>query len=95
MKHAWTRGEAWGKATAALVGGLVLFVAFSLFTGVVLPRLGVGLSLSVALGVLLGTPVWAAAITGAVLARSGLRAWLLVGGACLAVGGAVAAALVL
>ena len=90
MKHDWTRGEAWGKITASVVGGLLLFVALTLFTGIVLPRLGLGLSLSVALGVLVCVPAWGIAIVAAVLARSGGRAWLGIGGASLLVGGTVA-----
>ncbi len=95
MKHAWTRREAWGKATAALFGGLLLFAGFLVFAGAVLPRLGVGVSLSLALGVLLCVPVWAGAAAFATLARSGLRAWLGVGGAALALGMASALALLL
>lgn len=84
MKHAWTRSEAWGKGTAAFFGGLLVFGAFLLFAGAALPRLGLGASLSLALGAGLCVPLWAGAMTVALLARSGARAWLLVGGAALA-----------
>lgn len=95
MKYTWTQREAWGKGTAAGIGGLLLFVASTLFTGVVLPTLGLGLSLSVALGVVLCVPTWVAAMVGALLAKSALRAWLVVGGATLLLGGAVTLVLTL
>ena len=80
MKHAWTRGEAWGKGTAAALGGPLHLVVAVVFAGAVLTRLGVDESLAAATGVLLGVPAGALAVALALLARDGRRAWLLVGG---------------
>lgn len=91
-KHPWTRAEAAGKVTAAVVGGPLWLVAWTVAAGAVLPRLGASPSLAAAAGVLLGLPAWGAAGLAAVLAPSGRAAWRWVGGVALllAVGAAAA-----
>ncbi|MDT0632781.1 hypothetical protein RQM47_00830 [Rubrivirga sp. S365] len=83
MKHAWTRGEGWGKGTAAVLGGFAVFLLFGMALGTALPLLGVPLGWTVGLGVALCVPVWALVVGWAVLAPSGRGAWLRVGGAAL------------
>ena len=51
MKHTWTRGEAWGKVTAALFGGFLVFLIFGMALGTGLPALGLSLDVAVATGV--------------------------------------------
>lgn len=92
MKHSWTRGEAWGKATAALLGGFLVFLtsALALCTG--LPQLGVSLSAAIGLSVVLCVPAWALASGWAVLAPHGRGAWLRLGLTTLALVAITAAA---
>ena len=83
MKHKWTRGEVWGKATAALLGGFIAFVLFGLALGEGLPDVGVPVGVAVAVSVALSVPVWVLLIGWVVLAQSGRGAWLRVGGTAL------------
>lgn len=80
MKHAWTRGEGWGKGTAAVLGGFLVFLLFGMALGTALPRLGGSLAGAVGLAVALSVPAWALVVGWAVLAPSGRGAWLRVGG---------------
>jgi hypothetical protein len=86
MKHDWTQGEAWGKGTAAVLGGFLAFILFGLALGTALPRLGMPVGVAVALSVALSIPVWCAFIGWAVLAPSGRSAWLRVGGTAVLLG---------
>ncbi|MEM6326402.1 MAG: hypothetical protein AAF791_04725 [Bacteroidota bacterium] len=95
MKHDWTRGEAWGKGTAAFFGGFVAFLLFGLALGTALPHLGVPIGVAVALAVGLSVPVWAALIIWAVLAPNGRRAWLRMTATSLALGAITAVGYVL
>lgn len=79
MKHNWTRGEAWGKGTAAILGGLFFFFTFTMAAGTVLPRLGLTEGLSMGLCISLGVPLYAIVIGWALLAQNGRRAWARVG----------------
>jgi hypothetical protein len=81
VKHTWSRGEAWGKISAGLVGGFALFLGFGMATGLLLPRMGIPLGTVLALNVVVSVPVWAVALGAANLAPSGRGAWLRVGGA--------------
>ncbi|MEM6645127.1 MAG: hypothetical protein AAF730_02635 [Bacteroidota bacterium] len=92
MKHDWTRGEAWGKATAAFFGGLVGFILFGLAVGTVLPDLGIPIGVAVAISVVVSMPVWTGFVVWAVLAPSGRGAWLRVGGTSLVLAGITAIA---
>ncbi|MEM6338188.1 MAG: hypothetical protein AAF752_16560, partial [Bacteroidota bacterium] len=80
MKHSWARGEGWGKATAAMIGGFLVFLVLGAAVGTGLPRLGVPLNAAVALSIVLAVLAWPLAVAWAVLAQSGLHAWLRVGG---------------
>jgi hypothetical protein len=86
MKYDWTKAEAWGKGTAALLGGFGAFVLFGLALGTALPELGVSVGVAVALGAALSVPVWCVLIGWAVLAPSGGGAWLRVGGTAVLLG---------
>lgn len=79
MKHNWTRGEAWGKTTAALFGGFLVFLTFGMAIGTGLPALGVNLNLAVAISVGMSVPVWGGFILFAMLAKNGRHAWLWTG----------------
>lgn len=79
MKHPWTKAEAWGKATAALLGGFVLFVAVSLAMPILLPRLGLSLPASLALSTALSVPIWMGVMVGAAVAPNGRSAWFRIG----------------
>lgn len=92
MKHDWTRGEAWGKGTAASLGGFLAFVLFGLALGTVLPLVGVPIDVAVSLSVLLSMPFWAGLMAWAVLAPSGQGAWLRIGATSLVLGGVTALA---
>jgi hypothetical protein len=94
VKHAWSRGEGWGKVTAGLVGGFALFLGFGLATGLVLPRLGVPMGRVLAFNLVVSIPVWALALGVANLAPSGRGAWLRVGGSAALAWGVVGAVLV-
>ena len=72
MKHAWSRGEAWAKATAVILGSTVLYFALSAFLGRFLP---VERSLAIALALLISIPSWVAVMVAVLLARSGTQAW--------------------
>ncbi|MEM1094731.1 MAG: hypothetical protein AAGJ10_09015 [Bacteroidota bacterium] len=92
MKHDWTRGEAWGKTTAAFLGGFFGFILFGLAIGTVLPDLGVPIGIAVAISVAVSVPVWTGFVVWAVLAPSGRGAWLRVGGTSLVLAGVTALA---
>jgi hypothetical protein len=86
MKYDWTTAEAWGKAGAALLLGTAVYGAFCAFCVTVLPvRPAVG----IAAGVLGGFPVWVGAVYYAVLARTVVRAWGVLGSAALLLTGSV------
>jgi hypothetical protein len=80
MKHDWTSGEAWGKGTAAVLGGFVAFILFGLALGTTVPAFGVPVGVAVATSVVLSVPVWCGLIGWAVLAPTGRGAWLRIGG---------------
>lgn len=84
MKYHWTSVEAWGKTGAALLASTALYLAFGIFCLVGLP---VGEDLAVATGLLVGLPVWVGAMVYAVLARTVLRAWGVLLGLALILGG--------
>lgn len=86
MKYNWSRGEAWGKGTAALLGGFAAFVLFGLALGTALPELGVPVGVAVAMGAALSVPVWCVLIVWTVLAPTGRGAWLRVGGTAAVLG---------
>ena len=90
MKHDWSRGEAWGKGTAAFVGSTSVAVAFLILAGGIPARLGIDPHWGAALGVWLAAPVWTGVVLAALLARTGLGAWTVVG-ATMAVSAAAAA----
>jgi hypothetical protein len=79
MKHTWTRGEGWGKGTAAFVGGFVAFLLFGLALGTALPLAGVPIGVAVALSVALSVPFWTGLIVWSMLVPSGRGAWLRIG----------------
>jgi hypothetical protein len=80
MKYDWTQAEAWGKGTAALLGGFAAFLLFGLALGTALPDLGVPVGVAVALGAAFSVPLWCVLMGWAVLAPTGRRAWVRVGG---------------
>ncbi len=84
MKYDWTRTEAWGKTAAVFVAGLACYLAFSAFCGVCLP---IGQNAAITVGVLGGFPVWVGAMCYAMLARSARRAWGVLLGIALILGG--------
>ncbi|NBC18778.1 MAG: hypothetical protein GVY18_15855 [Bacteroidetes bacterium] len=86
MKHDWTTGEAYGKGTAAVLGGFAAFILFGLMLGTALPALGLPIGVAVALSAGLSIPVWTLFIGWAVLAPSGRGAWFRVGGTTLVLG---------
>lgn len=84
MKHDWSTAEAWGRTGTALLGSTALSLAFCvvLVTGLPLAQ-----DTGLALGILGGFPVWIGSACYAVLARSAVRAWLVLFGAAGLVGG--------
>jgi hypothetical protein len=91
MKHDWTTAEAWGKTGAVLLASTGLYAAFCVFCVLALPvRPDVGL----AAGALVGVPLWIAAMCYAVLARTSLRAWLILTGLTLFFAGGTAVTVV-
>ncbi|MEM1117099.1 MAG: hypothetical protein AAF845_09660 [Bacteroidota bacterium] len=91
MKHDWTKGEGWGKGTAAFFGGFLAFILFGLALGTALPHIGIPIGVAVALAVALSVPVWTGLILWAVLAPSGRGAWLRMGVTSLALAAITAA----
>lgn len=79
MKHGWTAAEAWGKVGAALIGGFLLFVAFSIFVSVVLPRLGVPVAHALSISTSLSVPLWMIVSVWVAVASSARRAWMVLG----------------
>lgn len=75
MKHAWSSGEAWGKASAAIVGGGSLFVAVLVGTGAALTRAGATASASATVAVWLAFLTWPTMAVCVLLARDARRAW--------------------
>jgi hypothetical protein len=73
MKHDWTTDEAWGRIGAALLGSTALYLAFCLVLATGLPLTQ---DVSLTLGILGGFPVWIGSACYAVLARSAVRATL-------------------
>lgn len=84
MKYHWTPVEACGKTGAALLGSTALYLAFGIFCLVGLP---VGEEMAVVTGLLAGFLVWVGAMVYAVLARTALRAWSVLLGLALILGG--------
>jgi hypothetical protein len=84
MKHDWTTAEAWGRTGAALLASTALYLAFCvvLVTGLPLSQ-----DAALALGILGGFPVWIGSACYAVLARSVVRAWCVLVGAAVLLGG--------
>ncbi len=76
MKYNWSPAEAWAKTGAALLLSTAIYVAFCSFCVTGVP---VAQDVGLALGVLGGFPVWVGAMYYAVLARTALRAWLVLG----------------
>jgi hypothetical protein len=72
MKHAWSAGEAWGKSSAALIGGALLFGDVLIGVGTTLARLGASPNVAAATAVWLAFLCWPAVL----LARDARRAWL-------------------
>ena len=87
MKYSWTTTEAWGKTAAVLLASAALYVAFCVFCVTALP---VQQDVALATGILAGFPVWIGAMCYAVLARTTLRAWAVLLGLTLLLGGAAA-----
>jgi hypothetical protein len=75
MKRAWSRGEAWGKATAAIVGGGLLFVAVLVGVGAALSRGGATASASATVAVWFAFLTWPTMAVVVLLARDARRAW--------------------
>lgn len=73
MKYDWTTAEAWGKTGAVLLASTALYVAFCVFCVTGLP---LAQNVAIATGLLVGFPVWIGSMCYAVLARSTMRAWL-------------------
>lgn len=89
MKYNWTTVEAWGKTGAVLLASTGLYLAFCVFCVTGLPA---GQDVALATGILAGFPVWIGAMCYAVLARTPLRAWIvLLAVALLFAGGAALA----
>lgn len=84
MKYNWTNSEAWGKAGAALLLGNAVYVAFCVFCVTALP---VSADIGIATGVMGGFPVWVGAMYYAVLARTVVRAWGVLGAISLLLAG--------
>jgi hypothetical protein len=76
MKYDWSTGEAWGKAGAGLLLGTALYLAFCSVCATSVP---VAQDVALALGVLGGFPVWVGGIYYAVLSKTVVRAWLVLG----------------
>lgn len=73
MKYTWTTAEAWGKTGAMLLGSTAAYLSFCIFCVIAVP---VAQDVALTLGVLGGFPVWIGAMCYAVLARTAIRAWL-------------------
>lgn len=78
MKYNWSTTEAWGKTGAALLLSTAVYVAFCSFCVTGVP---VAQDVGLALGILGGFPVWVSAMYYAVLARTIVRAWFVLGSA--------------
>jgi hypothetical protein len=76
MKHAWSAGEAWGKSSAALIGGALLFGDVLIGVGTTLARLGASPNVAAATAVWLAFLCWPAMAIAVLLARDARRAWL-------------------
>lgn len=76
MKHAWSTGEAWGKSSAALFGGALLFLDVLIDGGVMLVRAGASPNVAAAAAVWLAFLVWPVMAVMVLLARNARRAWL-------------------
>lgn len=76
MKHVWSAGEAWGKGSAALIGGALLFVAVLIGVGSILTRAGATPNVSAAVAVWLAFLTWPVMSIVVLLARDGRRAWI-------------------
>lgn len=79
MKHPWTRSEAWGKGTAAVFGGFLAFLGFTLGLPILFSRAALPLEPALAAVTIAGFPLWMTLMVWAILARSGARAWARVG----------------
>jgi len=84
MKYNWTPIEAWSKTGAALLAGTAVYLAFCVVCVVGLP---LATDAALATGILGGFPVWVGAMVYAVLARTALRAWVVLLGLALVLGG--------
>ncbi|PEN11315.1 hypothetical protein CRI94_16135 [Longibacter salinarum] len=80
MKYDWTTAEAFGRGSASLLASSALFVAFSYLCVTALP---VAHSTGMAIGIMAGFPLWVGAGCYAVLARTSVRAWVVLAGATL------------
>jgi hypothetical protein len=76
MKHAWSAGEAWGKSSAALIGGALLFVDVLIAVGGTLARAGASPNVAAAAAVWLAFLSWPVMAVIVLLARDARRAWL-------------------
>ncbi|MEO0460402.1 MAG: hypothetical protein AAF219_06130 [Myxococcota bacterium] len=86
MKHAWTKREAWGKATAGLIGGLLAYTLSGIALGAVLPRLGLSMQVALASATVLAAPIWTAIMLWVLFAVNARSAWLRAGGTVLVLG---------
>ncbi|MEL6339560.1 MAG: hypothetical protein AAFP04_08950 [Myxococcota bacterium] len=86
MKHAWTKREAWGKATAGLIGGLLAYALCGTALGAGLPRLGLSMEVALASATVLAAPVWTALMLWALFAATARSAWLRAGGTVFVLG---------
>lgn len=80
LRHAWGRAAGWSRGIAAVLGGFAWFVAASLWTPLVLPRLGVHLGSAVAVSTVAAPLVWVAAAVVAGFARTAGQAWVAIVG---------------
>ena len=76
MKHAWSAGEAWGKSSAALIGGALLFADVLIGVGATLVRLGASPNVAAATAVWLAFLSWPVMAVVVLLARDAMRAWI-------------------
>jgi hypothetical protein len=76
MKHAWSAGEAWGKSSAALIGGALLFLDVLIGVGVMLVRAGASPNVAAFAAVWLAFLAWPVMAVIVLLARDARRAWL-------------------
>jgi hypothetical protein len=76
MKYAWSAGEAWGKSSAALFGGALLFLDVLIGAGVMLTRAGASPNVAAAAAVWLAFLAWPVMAIIVLLARDAKRAWL-------------------